>query len=201
MGLLFLSETVKCHRIFNERSQWRCLLFLSLARNGRVRDWISLHFQWVLRLRSYSPLWKWVIAWDQTKRARVYGILWGGAENPEQPPGIMPGHATCCCAQIISRTPMVWHFIEYSRQDVFGENIYVCFWTIIWIWTPIARGLALPIGVVKRAVELIYHLSFLGVKKNMNDEFYTGQRQLRIQEPGKRTLTFLVPKWTVRLTQ
>ena len=38
-------------------------------------------------------------------------------------------------------------------------------------------------------------------KKNMNDEFYTGQRQLRIQEPGKRTLTFLVPKWTVRLTQ
>ena len=25
----------------------------------------------------------------------------------------------------------------------------------------------------------------------MNDEFYTGQRQLRIQKPGKETLTFL----------
>ena len=62
---------------------------------------------------------------------------------------------------------MVWHFIEYSRQDVFGENMYVCFGRIIWIWTPIAHGFALPIGmVVKRAVELIYHLScFPWIKK------------------------------------
>ena len=61
----------------------------------------------------------------------------------------------------------------------------------------------MPIGMVlKSAVELIYHLSFLGVKKKyVNDEFYTGERQLRIQEPGKETLTFHVLKWTVRLTQ
>ena len=38
-------------------------------------------------------------------------------------------------------------------------------------------------------------------KKKVNNEFYTGQRQLRIQEPGKEQLTFLVPKWTLRLTQ
>ena len=64
-----------------------------------------------------------------------------------------------------------------------------------------AHGFALPIGmVVKSAVELIHDLSFLGVKKNVNDEFYTGQRQLRIQEPGKEKLTFLVPKWTLRMT-
>ena len=39
-----------------------------------------------------------MIAWDQTKRARVYGIFGGlaGTEKPEQLPGIMPGHATCC---------------------------------------------------------------------------------------------------------
>ena len=37
-----------------------------------------------------------MIAWDQTKRARVYGIVWGGTENPEQPTGMMPGRATCC---------------------------------------------------------------------------------------------------------
>ena len=39
-----------------------------------------------------------MIAWDQTKRARVYGIFGGlaGTENPEQLPGIMPGRATCC---------------------------------------------------------------------------------------------------------
>ena len=74
--------------------------------------------------------------------------------------------AVCLYAQIISRTPIVWCFIEYQRQDVSGKNVYVCFGTIIWIWTPIAHGFALPIGmVVKSAVELIYHLSFLGVKK------------------------------------
>ena len=78
---------------------------------------------------------------------------------------------------------MVWHFIEYPRQDVSGENIYVCSGTIIWIWTPIAHRFALPIGmVVKSAVELIHDVSFLGVKKKVNDEFYTGQRQLRIQD-------------------
>ena len=56
--------------------------------------------------------------------------------------------------------------------------------------------------VVKSAVELIHDLSFLGVKKkkSVNDEFYTGQRQPQIQEPGKEKLTFLVPKWTLRMT-
>ena len=35
---------------------------------------------------------------------------------------------------------------------------------------------------MKSAVELIHDVSFLGVKKKVNDEFYTGQRQLRIQD-------------------
>ena len=61
---------------------------------------------------------------------------------------------------------MVWHFIEYPRQDVSGENMYVCSGTIIWIWSPIAHGFALPVGmVVKSAAELIHYLSFLRVKK------------------------------------
>ena len=112
-------------------------------------------------------------------------------KNPEQPPGIMPRRAVRLCAQIISRTPMVWHFIEYPRQDVSGENMYVCLGAMIWIWTPIVHGFALPIGMVlKSAMELIYHLSFLGVKTE-KCEFYTAQRQLRI----------LVPKGTLRLTQ
>ena len=34
-------------------------------------------------------------AWDQTKRARVYGTF-GGTENPKQPPRIVLGRATCC---------------------------------------------------------------------------------------------------------
>ena len=29
----------------------------------------------------------------------------------------------CLCAQITSGTPLVWHFIEYQRQDVSRENI------------------------------------------------------------------------------
>ena len=30
----------------------------------------------------------------------------------------------CLCAQLISRAPLVWHFIEYQRQDVF----FLLFW-------------------------------------------------------------------------
>ena len=139
---------------------------------------------------NHSSPRKWVIAWDQTKRSRVMGSF-RETKNPEQPPGIMPRRAVRLCAQIISRTPMVWHFIEYPRQDVCGENMYVCLGAMIWIWTPIVHGFALPIGMVlKSAMELIYHLSFLGVKTE-KCEFYTAQRQLRI----------LVPKGTLRLTQ
>ena len=29
----------------------------------------------------YRPLRKWVIAWDQTKRTPVYGIVWGDAKQ------------------------------------------------------------------------------------------------------------------------
>ena len=39
---------------------------------------------------------------------------------------------------------------------------------------------------MKSVVELIYYRSFLGVRKNVNDEFYAGRSQLRIQEPGKK---------------
>ena len=31
----------------------------------------------------------------------------------------------CLCAQITSRTPLVWHFIEYQRQDVSMKREYV----------------------------------------------------------------------------
>ena len=27
----------------------------------------------------------------------------------------------CLCAQITSRTPLIWHFIEYQRQDVYAR--------------------------------------------------------------------------------
>ena len=50
--------------------------------------------------------------------------------------------AVCLCAQITSGTPLVWHFIEYQRQDVSCENMYVCFGTLIWSWTPIAHRFA-----------------------------------------------------------
>ena len=80
--------------------------------------------------------------------------------------------------------------------------MYVYFGTLIWSWTTSAHGFVLPIGmVVKSAVELIYYRSFLGVRKNVNDEFYAGRSQLRIQEPRKKTLTFLVPKWTLWLVR
>ena len=31
----------------------------------------------------------------------------------------------CLCAQITSRTPLIWHFIEYQRQDVSMKREYV----------------------------------------------------------------------------
>ena len=37
----------------------------------------------------------------------------------------------CFCAQITSGTPLVWNSIEYQRQDVSSENMYVCLRTLI----------------------------------------------------------------------
>ena len=41
-------------------------------------------------------------------------------------------------------------------------------------------------------VELIFHGSFLKVRKKVNDELFARRSQLRIQEPGKETLTVSV---------
>ena len=45
-------------------------------KNNSVRSHLISFFAFF-----HSPLWKWVIAWDQTKRARVYGMVWGGRET------------------------------------------------------------------------------------------------------------------------
>ena len=38
------------------------------------------------------------------------------------------------CAQITLGTPLVWHFIEYQRQDISSKNMYVCLRKQIWSW-------------------------------------------------------------------
>ena len=37
-----------------------------------------------------------MVAWNQTKRARVYGIVWRGQKTPSSRLEVMLGHATCC---------------------------------------------------------------------------------------------------------
>ena len=49
----------------------------------------------------------------------------------------------------------------------------------------------------QRSISSIFRWS----KKKVNDELYAGRSQLRIQEPGKETLKFLVPKWTLWLVR
>ena len=128
----------------------------------------------------------------------------GGPENPHQPPGIMPGHATCCvplCPNNFKnshglafyRIPKARHIRREQVRLLRNDNLYlnsdstrIC--SAHWD------------GGEKRNRSHLPSI-FPWSKKNVNDEFYTGQRQLRIQEPGKETLTFLVPKWMVRLTQ
>ena len=93
---------------------------------------------------------------------------------------------------------MVWHFIEYPRQNVSGENMYVCFGAIIWIWTLIAHGFALSIGMgVKSAVELIYHLSFLGVKKKWttNSIQVRGNFEFKSQEKNNWHFLYRNGRW------
>ena len=88
---------------------------------------------------------------------------------------------------------MIWHFIEYPRLlrndnlNLNSDSTRICsaYWD----------------GGEKRSRTHLPSFFPWSKQKNMNDEFYTGQRQLRIQKPGKETLTFLVPKWTLRLTQ
>ena len=102
---------------------------------------------------------------------------------------------------------MVWHFIEYPRQDVSGENMYVCSGTITLIWTPMAHGFALPIGmVVKSAVELIIHdLSFLGVKKTWTTNSIQVRGNFEFKSQEKKNWHFLyqngrwgwLSKWSV----
>ena len=122
----------------------------------------------------------------------------GGTEKPEQPPGIMPGHANC-------RVPL--------RLNNFKNSHCLAFYQI-----PKARRIRREYvrlfqnsdstricsahwdGGEKRSRTHLPSI-FPWSKKHVNDEFYTGQRQPRIQEPGKETLTFLVPKWTLRMTQ
>ena len=131
--------------------------------------------------------------------------FFGGTENSEQPPGIMPGHATCCvplCPNnfknshglVFYRIPKArrirQEYVRLLRNDDLNLNsnstrIFSSHWG----------------GGEKRSRTHLPSIFPWSKKKNMNDEFYTGQRQLRIQEPGKETLTFLVPKWTLRLTQ
>ena len=154
---------------------------------------------------NHSPLWKWVIAWDPELSARAFMGSFGETENPEQPPGIMPGRATCCVplcpnnfknshglafyripkARCIRR-----EYVRLLRNDNFNLNSDGT-WICSAHWD----------GGEKRSRTHHPRSIFPWSKKNVNDEFYTGQRQLRIQEPGKEKLTFLVLKWTLRPTQ
>ena len=136
--------------------------------------------------------------------ARAFMGSFGWTENPDQPPGIMPGRATCCVplyptnfknshGLAFYRTPKVRRvrreYVRLLRNDnmnLNSDSTQIC--SAHWD------------GGEKRSRTHLPSI-FPWSKKNVNDEFYTGQRQLRIQEPGKETLTFLVPKWTVRLTQ
>ena len=144
-----------------------------------------------------------MIAWDQTKRTRVYGIVWG-TENPDQPPGIMPGHATCsvplCPNNFKKSHGLAFYRIPKARRI---RREYV---RLLWNDNLNLNSDSTRIcsahwgGGEKRSRTHLPSIYPWSEKKNVNDEFYTGLRQLRIQEPGKETLTFLVAKWAVRLT-
>ena len=130
----------------------------------------------------------------------------GGTENPEQPPGIMLGHATCCVPLCPNNSKnshgLAFYRIlkarrirrEYVRLlpngnlNLNSDSTRIC--SAHW------DG-----GEKRSRTHLPSIFPWSKKKKNVKDEFYTVQRQLPIQEPGKETLTFLVPKWTLRLTR
>ena len=58
--------------------------------------------------------------WTQTMHARIYGIVLGDKSSSHLEFWQDMQVVVCLCAQIFSGTPLVWHFIEYQRQE------YVC---------------------------------------------------------------------------
>ena len=81
---------------------------------------------------------------------------------------------------------MVWHCIKYPRKDVSGENMYSLLWIDdLNLSSDSTRNCSAHWDGGEKRSRTHHHLSFLGVKKNVNDEFDIGQRQPRIQEPRK----------------
>ena len=144
-----------------------------------------------------------MIAWDQTKSACVYGIVWGGTENPEQPPGIMPGRATCCvplCPNNFKNSHGLAFYRIPKAKRIRREYVRLLRNDNLNLNSDSARICSLHWDGGEKRSRTHLPSIFPWSKKKVNNEFYTGQRQLRIQEPGKEQLTFLVPKWTLRLT-
>ena len=55
--------------------------------------------------------------WTQTMHARIYGIVLGDKSSSHLEFWRDMQVVVCLCAQIFSGTPLVWHFIEYQRQE------------------------------------------------------------------------------------
>ena len=49
---------------------------------------------------------------------RIYGIVWGDKSTSQLELWRDMQVVVCLCPQITSGTPLVWHFIEYERQEV-----------------------------------------------------------------------------------
>ena len=128
----------------------------------------------------------------------------GGTENPEQPPGIVLGHATYC-EPLYPNNFKNSHGLAFYRipkaRRIRREYVRLLQNDNLNLNSDSTRICSADWGGGEKRSRTHLPSIFPWSKKNMNDECYTGQRQLRIQEPGKETLTFFVPKWTLRLTQ